>query len=240
MAYVDALPQLRTEERCAHWLIDYLTHFVSRSHTKFFQTISKLVWFQGFFYGTTQWTNEKAFSAQKKVKRFLATPDSLAKIPPANPHPSETDPMNDFTTLVTLLATLSVAVERAVETLKQFVPYLNVVLPPGPTENRRRAVMSLIAVGFGTIAAYCAKDQLAGINAAKWLVAPDLHYIGYVIVGFLTAGGSAFWNHVLDILGALKTQKEKVASVAQPAPVAAPVPAVATATAAGSSTGAKP
>src|SRR5712675_1071218 len=139
--------------------------------------------------------------------------------------------MSDFTVLVTLLATLSVAVERAVEIFKGFIPYLNNPLPPGSAENRRRAIMNLVAVAFGTIAAYSAKGQIQAISAAKWLVSPDLHDTGYLIVGFLTAGGSAFWNHVLDILSAFKTQKEKVANAL--APLAAPAPAAAGAAAAG-------
>jgi hypothetical protein len=152
--------------------------------------------------------------------------------------------MNDFTVLVTLLATLSVAVERAVETFKNFIPYLNNPLPPGPAENRRRAIMSLVAVVFGTIAAYLAKGQIQAIPAAKWLVSPDLHDTGYLIIGFLTAGGSAFWNHVLDILSALKTQKEKVANalapLAAPAPVAPPASPAAAAPAAGAAAAGKP
>jgi hypothetical protein len=152
--------------------------------------------------------------------------------------------MNDFTVLVTLLATLSVAVERAVETFKNFIPYLNKPLPAGPAENRRRAIMGLVAVAFGSIAAYSAKGQIQTIQAAKWLVSPDLHDTGYVIIGFLTAGGSAFWNHVLDILSALKTQKEKIAGtlapLAAPAPAAPPAPAAAAAPAAGAAAAGKP
>lgn len=152
--------------------------------------------------------------------------------------------MNDFTVLVTLLATLSVAVERAVETFKNFIPYLNNPLPPGPAENRRRAIMSLVAVVFGTIAAYLAKGQIQAIPTAKWLVSIDLHDTGYLIIGFLTAGGSAFWNHVLDILSALKTHKEKVANalapLAAPAPVAPPAPPAVAAPAAGAAVAGKP
>ncbi|HEX4604682.1 MAG TPA: hypothetical protein VH724_11850 [Candidatus Angelobacter sp.] len=152
--------------------------------------------------------------------------------------------MSDLTILVTLLATLSVAVERAVEIFKNFIPYLNNPMPPGAAENRRRAIMGLIAVAFGTIAAYAAKGQIQGITAAKWLVAADLHDFGFLIVGFLTAGGSAFWNHVLDILTALKTEKEKVANalapLAAPAPAVAAAPAAAAVVAAGSGGGGKP
>jgi hypothetical protein len=132
--------------------------------------------------------------------------------------------MTDFTTLVTLLATLSVAVERAVEIFKGMVPYLSQTLNPGAAENRRRAVLQIIAVLFGTVAAYLAKGQINAIGAAKWLTDASLHGAGFAIVGFLTAGGSAFWNHILDIIGALKTRQENAAnappSPAQPAAVA--------------------
>jgi hypothetical protein len=127
--------------------------------------------------------------------------------------------MNDFTILVTLLATLSVAVERAVEIFKGFVPYLNQTLNPGSAENRRRALLQVIAVIFGTIASYLAKGQIQAIGAARWLTDQSLHYAGYVIVGCLTAGGSAFWNHILDIIGALKTQQETAARNPAPAPM---------------------
>ncbi len=121
--------------------------------------------------------------------------------------------MNDLTTLITLLATMSVAVERAVEIFKGFIPYLNQTLPAGSAENRRRAVIQFITVIFGTVAAYFAKGQIGAIGAAKWLVDPSLHGAGYAIVGALTAGGSTFWNHVLDIIGALKTQQENTAKL---------------------------
>jgi hypothetical protein len=145
--------------------------------------------------------------------------------------------MADFTQLVTLLATLSVAVERVVEIIKGMVPFLGKQLDPGPAENRRRALLQALAVVCGAVAAYMAQGQIVKIDAAKWLVAPDLHYAGFLIFGFLTAGGSAFWNHILDIIGALKTQKENTAKatapVAAPAPAQPAAPAIAAAAAAG-------
>jgi hypothetical protein len=135
----------------------------------------------------------------------------------------------DITKLVTLLAAMSVSVERIVEILKGFIPYLNKQLSDGTAENRRRALLHVIAALFGTVVAYLGQDQISSIAAAKPLL--DLHWLGYIILGLLTAGGSAFWNHVLDIIGALKTQQENAAKATAPAaaPVAAPAPAVAAA-----------
>jgi hypothetical protein len=46
-------------------------------------------------------------------------------------------------------------------------------------------------------------------NKADWL--------SWVISGILVSGGSAFWNHLLDILQAAKVQKEKLANSPVPA-----------------------
>ena len=130
--------------------------------------------------------------------------------------------MNNFTQFVTLLATMSVAVERAVEIVKGLIPFLAGTDPA--KENLRHAALQGIAVLFGGITAYFAKDQVTG--PAQMIL--QLHYgAGYLIFGLLTAGGSAFWNHILDIIGALKTQQENKATGISP--VAAPVPAPAAA-----------
>lgn len=136
--------------------------------------------------------------------------------------------MNDFVKLATLLATMSVAVERAVEVLKGFIPFLTKTDPA--KENIRRAVLQVIAVVFGAITAYLAKDQIVG-PAQDILKLKD--YAGYLVFGLLTAGGSAFWNHVLDILGALKTQQENTAKASALAAAPAPAPAPAAAAAGG-------
>jgi len=145
--------------------------------------------------------------------------------------------MNDFVKLVTLLATMSVAVERAVEILKGSIKWLNTPLPAASGDNKRRAVLQCITVVIGTITAYLAQGQINNINAAKDIL--DLKfYAGYLVFGLLTAGGSAFWNHVLDIIGALKTQQENAAKTTAPA-AAAPAPAPAPAAAAAAAGGGK-
>jgi hypothetical protein len=62
----------------------------------------------------------------------------------------------------------------------------------------------LIAIVFGIAAAYAAKAQLQSSAAFIY----NLGDLGYVLVGLLTSGGSTFWNHIIDLLGALKTQQE--------------------------------
>ena len=115
--------------------------------------------------------------------------------------------MADLTQFVTLLAAMSVAVERAVEVIKGFItPVLNKM-----SDNTRSAVLQVIAVVCGAIAAYMAKSQLVGDAIAGKIVNAQF---GYVLIGLLTAGGSAFWNHVLDMIGALKSQKEQLVKAA--------------------------
>jgi hypothetical protein len=139
--------------------------------------------------------------------------------------------MGDFTKFVTLMATMSIAVERAVEVIKGFVPFLNKQLDPGTKENIRRALLQVIAVLCGAVTAYLGAAQIAGIPVADSLLKLKFDS-GYIVVGLLTAGGSAFWNHILDLIGALKTQQEKTAkamSGAPPAPVPPQPPAAAVA-----------
>jgi hypothetical protein len=133
----------------------------------------------------------------------------------------------NVTQFVMLMAGLSLGVERAVETIKGIVPPLgqSIQPPPNATDDQkakarkqdeiRGAIVRLIAIACGAVAAYAAKGQLE--TSAPFIA--NLHSLGYVIVGLLTAGGSAFWNQVLDLLTALKTQQEtKTAQQKQPQP----------------------
>ena len=115
-----------------------------------------------------------------------------------------------------LMAALSLGVERAVETLKGFIPLLgqSIQPPPNATDSQkakakkqdeaRGAVVRLIAIICGIGAAYAAKTQLQ--SSAEFIY--NMGTLGYVLVGLLTSGGSTFWNHAIDLLGALKAQQE--------------------------------
>jgi len=120
---------------------------------------------------------------------------------------------------VTLMAALSLAVERTVETIKGFVPFLNEPITNNPRkEAQRGALVRLLAATVGAFAA-------AGIQSQVSATAPVLSFsnigvLSYVILGLLTSGGSAFWNHILDLLQAIK-QKQAAAAPVKPAAVAA-------------------
>jgi len=135
----------------------------------------------------------------------------------------------NVTQFVMLMAALSLGVERAVETIKGLVPVLGmaIVAPANASDAEkaaakkkdeiRGAVVRLIAIACGTGAAVAAKAQI--ISTAPFLA--DLGALGYVLVGLFTSGGSAFWNHIIDILGALKTQQ---VNKTQPQPSQPPSP----------------
>jgi hypothetical protein len=46
----------------------------------------------------------------------------------------------------------------------------------------------------------------------------------WLVTGLLVSGGSAFWNHLLDILKATKVKKEEIASEAAVAQGRPPIP----------------
>jgi hypothetical protein len=109
------------------------------------------------------------------------------------------------TAFITLMAALSVGVERAVETIKGFVPYLNEPISDPKKDGVRGAIVRIIAAICGGIAAAGVQSQVAA--TAPILSASNIGFASYVILGLLTSGGSAFWNHILDLLQKLKSPK---------------------------------
>jgi hypothetical protein len=106
---------------------------------------------------------------------------------------------------------LSVASERVTETVKQWI---------GPSfarlsVARYAALIQSIAIISGVLVVAC-----SGLNP---LNIPQFHaygwnnpidWLSWLIGGVLVSGGSAFWNHILDILQAVKVRKEEVAKLA--------------------------
>jgi len=114
--------------------------------------------------------------------------------------------MNSLTEFVTLMGAISVAVERVIEILKGLVPSL-AKARKGNAEGIRRAVMQILAGIVGALIAYVAQFEISSTMPA--LSAEKIGWVGYVIVGLLASGGSALWNHVLDIVQAMKISREK-------------------------------
>jgi len=137
--------------------------------------------------------------------------------------------MDTLTAFLSAMIALSAAVERVVEILKGMSQRLREDPDPrkdpqGKGAARRRLVLQVLAALAGATAALTIGPQ----NFLK--VLPDggyqspVRWISAAFIGLMASGGSAFWNHLLDIVGAIKNVKEGLAA-AQQAPVATqPVP----------------
>lgn len=109
-----------------------------------------------------------------------------------------------LTTLLTSLVALSMAVERIIELLKGIVPKLITHAWPGDWEYVRCALLRALSA-------------IAGYIIAR---EGDMHFLnlsgqfGWLLFGALSSGGSAFWNHLLDIVKAGKIKDEAEAKKA--------------------------
>jgi len=111
--------------------------------------------------------------------------------------------MSDFTSFVTAMIALSVGVERIVEILKGMIGWL---------DGHANVVRFLaFIVGTGVALVLGPKTLLSFLpvdGTGSWA--------GAALLGMMASGGSAFWNHILDILGAVKSVREAEAKVEAP------------------------
>jgi hypothetical protein len=131
--------------------------------------------------------------------------------------------LTPLTSLVTLLLGVSIAVERVTEILKGLIPPLATQRQDLTAEYIRCAIMHVIALAAGAFVAYAGHidlfQKLTGTPSSNLTM-------GYAVCGLLSAGGSAFWNHILDILKAAKISSEsKAGKDAQGAGKDNPIPA---------------
>ncbi len=135
---------------------------------------------------------------------------------------AQSDPYSTATTFLMAMVGLSVAAERVTETIKQWIQ-LN------PNGARSAAVVQTIAVISGVfVSAMSGLNPLPipGFVPFQWSNHKD--WMSWCVTGLLVCGGSAFWNHLLDILQASKVQKEQAVygtgtpQAPNPAPFAAP------------------
>ena len=119
---------------------------------------------------------------------------------------------------------LSVAAERVTETVKHWIcPRLD---PKNPGGNV--ALVQTIAVASGIlVTALSTLDPLNITRGAAFQWNDPRFWLSWIVTGILVSGGSAFWNHLLDILQATKLQKEQQAfgqTALAPSPQANPAP----------------
>lgn len=119
------------------------------------------------------------------------------------------DAAGTMTIFLTQMVGLSVASERVTETIKQWV---------APSMAKWSAARYAAAIQTIAIASGIFVTALSGLNplnipkaeAFEWFNHAD--WLSWIISGILVSGGSAFWNHLLDILQAVKIQKEQLAN----------------------------
>jgi len=113
--------------------------------------------------------------------------------------------VNNLTAFITLIGAISAAVKRVVEIMKGMIPVL-AKGRQGSAEGVRRAVLQILAGVVGPMITYGAQPEIASTMPA--LSAAKVGWIGYGVVGLLASGGSGLWNHVLDIVQAMKVSRE--------------------------------
>ncbi|HEY2859483.1 MAG TPA: hypothetical protein VGJ21_13770 [Terracidiphilus sp.] len=117
---------------------------------------------------------------------------------------------------------LSVASERVTETIKQWLwPTPPAGQPAKPVSPAR---VQMIAIVSGVLVTALSTLDPLNITKGQPFAWNNPHlWLSWVVTGILVSGGSAFWNHLLDILQATKLQKENAVAAAAAAPLAAPV-----------------
>jgi hypothetical protein len=109
-------------------------------------------------------------------------------------------PVNNLTSFVTTMVALSVGTERVVEILKGMISILR------GHDTWIRCVAALAGMGIAiAIGPHSLLDALpdGGFDVPA-------RYLGAAFLGLVASGGSAFWNHALDIIGAVKNVRESL------------------------------
>ncbi len=124
--------------------------------------------------------------------------------------------MDKLSTFFTLMAAMSIAVERVVEILKGIFPPLATTQTDAKMERRRHMWLQFLAALTGAGVAAATQDPLNKILGDFLKPSPDVWTLSnlglmtmkYSIIGVMVSGGSAMWNHALDIVGAMKIKQE--------------------------------
>jgi hypothetical protein len=122
-------------------------------------------------------------------------------------------PLDDITSVVSLILALSAASERLVAILKSAIPLLDTPNTSPKHERYRVLALRVAAVAAGIFTAFLAQG-IVDVDGTREIVG----------LGLLAAGGSDLWNSILGYLNGVKdVQKTKgeVAKVEQAASVAA-------------------
>ena len=115
-----------------------------------------------------------------------------------------------WTDFLTQMVGLSVATERVTETIKQWIGFAPIDVH---TAARKSVVVQLVAIASGALVVGMSGLNpmgMPGFEPYKPRLLAD--WLCWLVTGLLVSGGSAFWNHLLDILKATKVEKEEKAN----------------------------
>ncbi len=112
--------------------------------------------------------------------------------------------VDNLSTVVSVIAALSVASERLVEIIKGLVPFLNNQTSDAQKERWRKICLQLLAMVAGIITAFLANTWIQSALPAEW----TKNYAMILMLGLLASGGSGFWNSLLNYLLQLKNLKK--------------------------------
>ena len=133
-----------------------------------------------------------------------------------------TDVATEWTNFLTQMVGLSVATERVTETIKQWI----LSAPANvQTAARKSVIVQLVAFVSGALVVGMSGLNpmgMPGVEPYRPRLLAD--WMCWLVTGFLVSGGSAFWNHLLDILKATKVKKEELANAAAEAQGRPPIP----------------
>jgi len=135
-------------------------------------------------------------------------------------------------TFASFMAGISIAAERVVEMIKGAIPPL--ASPWKKNDQLRAAIVQLIAATVGAVIVSLMPNQVKA--AVPQSIGVSLTWSTYVVLGLIASGGSGAWNHILDILAAIKTQKTNLANLVPAPAITAAAPAQASAAQAGAPT----
>lgn len=132
------------------------------------------------------------------------------------PASAPASPFDAWNTFLLCMVALSVATERVTEMVKQWIgPTLSRWLSPA----RYTAAIQFIAIASGIFVSALSGRNPIGIpefEPFRW--SKPENWLAWIVTGILVSGGSAFWNHLLDILQATKVAREQALTPPPPAP----------------------
>ena len=133
-----------------------------------------------------------------------------------------TDIAGVWTTFLTQMIALSVATERVTETVKQWISASPETVQQA---SKRSGLVQLVAIASGILVVGLSGLNPIGIPRFIPYSFSKESWMCWLVTGLLVSGGSAFWNHLLDILKATKIEKEQAADAAASGAGKPPIPA---------------